>query len=214
MVIGATAAVGLQAAVAAASAAFFVEHGVVFYSTPGATGQRRRRAASAIWIAVALVCRGQAASRPCSASGGSPQPAPWPAPPSRSSSPACWFTPCSAAPSACSARPSPPSHARCDRLRPRHAVPARGLPGGAFSFRYQNFVSTPAFRAIGVIAAIAAVAAARHRPPTPRSNAPASRRRWSGSPVSPSYSPPSATEAARAAPGPTSATASRLKAGS
>ena len=170
VVMSATAAIGGQAAVAAASAVFFVEHGVVFYLNSG--GDRASVVGGqhpAIWIGVAVV---GAAALVASVLGRR------------------WMAAaCSLAGAAyplvvagvlvhaaqrgtlrmLSVAVASPATPGATGVAPADRGPSAGLPGGAFSFRYQNFVSTPAFLAIGVIAAIAAVAAAQHRPPTPRS---------------------------------------------
>ncbi len=192
----AVAAIGLQAAVAAASAVFFLEHGVVFWlNGPGDRAAVVGAQHPVVWVVVALVCaagllaaaRGRAAvAAACSIAG-----AAYPlvvaavmvhavsasrlasaltvggsAPAGPTGGTVTVPGPVGSAPGlspSAAARPTGPGVA----VRP---VGPGHFPGGSFSFRYQNFVSTPAFLAIGVVAAAAAVAVAwRHRRTPPLS---------------------------------------------
>jgi hypothetical protein len=183
--IAAVTGIALQAAVAVASAVFFLQHGVLFYlNGPNSRGSVVGAQHPAVWVAAAVVAvaalvaalrgrRGLAAMGSAAVTGYSLVVAGVMVHAEHAvqlaGSAAGSLTPVqataggTAVPAAGIGLSSGPS-----------SITSMPFAGGAFSFRYQDFVSTPALLAIGVVASAAALVVVRRRP----SSVVSDRRTW------------------------------------
>jgi hypothetical protein len=155
--VSAVAAIGLQAAVALASAVYFVEHGMLFYLNGSSRATELGAQHRAAWMAVALVCWAALVA----AVRGHRRTA------ALLSVAATTYTLVVAAIMIHFQSAIRIGWIEAVAVTGGSKVRSANIPGGEFTWRYQNFVSTPALLAIGVIASVIAVIVAWRRRPAP-----------------------------------------------